>query len=815
MPRVILCLLWVVLAANAFAQPIDLARLDHTLMSSLLIQHLDSLRATRGFPTLLRDEVLTNAAADHAAYMAKRRTVGHRQKTPRKATPYQRVVHYGGAHDRVQELCYVLNIEQPHIYNTGQGPPIATYQQAAAAVFLSWGQHPTQVQAILDPMQRTCGLGFAYNKKSQSIYATLVMAALPFAPPSGLTIPNYEVQPYSEVACRRLEKQQTLAALAANYAYVAGDSVYLNFPDGAALEELLRHKEDGFLVDVVWKQQFRCDKPNNLHGAPAFDGFTFPPVYLREIMRRKQTSGIRIPVGRLPVGLPADYQINVVTVKNNCACAYSEPIHVERAYLPTLEVRPAWDTASRVSGVAAGQPKPIFPNTMRREQQEFSLFYDVNTTELDTTSVGYQSMTRYLRQHDGEVQHIIVQSFSSVEGSSAANQRLFRGRSAKVKALVERLSDVLEGVDESPGAENWELFYRQVRNTDLAWLRDGSKAEVKRLMERGSFRDSIAHWLQAQRYTQVTVFTAQNVTKKIVPREPPLIRKNDATKPPSFLTTLMYGAWEERYVAAVREKAAPQAHLAQSELIKAIYHRELSFYEEDRLIKSILLAPVPFQADFAPVVSNQLAVFLEFGSFVEDSLLEFWTNSAELAPDYTPLQYNVCALAVQYWNACVPVYIKPEDLQHKLEELQNKRYEPAQLEKLMLGYYTKSADYYFQRRDFAKRGATLRVIHDKLMTTKLTQEEALPLAQYFLGQYKFEWAWRLLEPMVNSENLEVTFTMLPLLMIKPELQAKYAGIIRRAADADGKRFCVWLNRHYQALRYPAFRETGCVTCTFD
>lgn len=145
----------------------------------LLQQKTDSARRAHDLPGWKQHEVLSKAAADHALYLLKKGSLTHFQNKKAKYSPQDRVIFYGGKGFYTGENVAEHPILVPLYKIKGQTiERVTTYEESALLFVQQWLGSPSHRKNLLKAQYILNGIGVAYDKKTQRIYAVQL-----FSPP--------------------------------------------------------------------------------------------------------------------------------------------------------------------------------------------------------------------------------------------------------------------------------------------------------------------------------------------------------------------------------------------------------------------------------------------------------------------------------------------------------------------------------------------------------------------------------------------------------------------------------------------------------
>ena len=156
---------------------IDLKNFETEKLNTLILQGINDYRKTLKLSALANDEILSKAAANHAAYLLKEKKLSHTQTKNAYKDPQKRVVAYGGKHTMIGEnVAFTFaNV----IVNTKKNKKIKleTYEQLAAHFVDVWVESPPHLKNIKQSFTLS-GVAVSADPKTNIVYAVQVFGTL-------------------------------------------------------------------------------------------------------------------------------------------------------------------------------------------------------------------------------------------------------------------------------------------------------------------------------------------------------------------------------------------------------------------------------------------------------------------------------------------------------------------------------------------------------------------------------------------------------------------------------------------------------------
>lgn len=783
--------------AQTASSKLEIGSLSESLLEALILEKVNAHRQEKKLPTLQNQESLAKAAANHSSYQGSVKKLTHEQNNASLRTPSLRVAKFGGNFNLVGENVALVPL------NTQ-----STYATVAESFFQAWMNSPPHYQNIITPDYKNSGIRFRFGKDPKTrqpiIYATHVFAGLKARYFSDVTAPsdNYGIAPFNSF-CDNYKNTASIAEVLANFIIVKKDSVYLHYHNLNHIEQyFLTNENDGFAIDVIERKQFPCESPNLTSAIGAYQGVPLPPKYREELLvnnpMQAQNKFLAF-LGVLPEGLVDNYQLNVISIRQNCACSNSNYLEVPVNDIPLVKILPVWHTTFKV-------------NKLDYKEKVTEVQFAQGKSTLNTTEV--TRIKSLISKHKKNIQRVHIFATSSVEGSSDKNEQLGINR-------AQYIQDIFKQAGYNPSIinyhtlERWDLFRQQIKGTPFAFLLEMNNSQIQsRLNTDKVLFDKVEYLLAQQRKTQITlkINTEENFEN---------IPDNEAE---------MLAEFERLLETKEFEKALE----VQSKMVYA--------FVNDKLNKNTLLATkIPLEKDYIPMLSNQIAVELFFSDYIPHSVLVpnwgdpfFSVDQAfvdkllkliSLSDADLPLQYNLSAFAIKYMRYTRNSIMDAAQLYEKILGFSDadfygelSTWNKKEIERLKLNFHLAAADYFYQKFEYEKRDNSLKYVRKHYASQDLKIDEALYLAKYFNQNYRFNWAIDLLknslEKTPEHEDTYFTYVQTSTLLqnFNQPLEANYLVDLEKALKMNKNRWCTWMNTNYQLMHNSEFKSIYCERC---
>ncbi len=779
LPRLLLLLCFCVpalLPAQQPTDPINVNAINYKLIDQLFSKKLDELRKSKNLGPLVHDAILAKAADDQAAYMQVNDTVTHQQKTPKKVQPVDRVVFYKGTHDGVGENCLFSYIQKRYLKNGKNKKDtstaiIITYEQAAEGIFQQWKNSPGHYKNMIDPRYEVQGLGLVYNPVNHKLFAAQVFGIKPYNYPKELLplLNDYGIKPKNAAICAALEKEKLSNYNFGGRLFVFGNDVYYFEHDPKEVYKTFTHPLDKIAVDIVFRDQFPCGEANRFNGAPHFDGLLLPPVTFKELFERNmyKNGSLYSWVCSFPPELKGrNYAISAVIIKNNCFCSYSVPVSVEAKEYDLINLQPFWDT------IPSALATDSFHLTIKQKIRFQRGKADVNPHDLSTTISKLQNLGVFVKS-------VKLNAFSSVEGDAAVNKRLAEQRA---RVILTKLQPYLpKNVSAKVVAEeNWNLFYRQIRSTPYAYLKNWNALAIKNAL-RDSLKKPLAAQLDEERYTEFEIevngyydnFSNGDVISAGINK---WIKANDFQK----------------------------AHQLQSRLIRKYIAGEVTLetiseydFGDDTLV-------IPFYINLlaAKCLNPENEEFQDKKRMQQ--LFKRFSESQKA-------QYNFCVYAIRYFAATGDTLVGFDKLGEQVKSCAALA-PPRAVNSLTLNYHLVAMKHYTRINDSGKMNEHLYAIYNLFKDVRLDDNSAYKLALYFSYYGMMHWVVELLEPYLEKnkqERFNHLYLAAGVIHYGTPFPEKYRNTLTRYIQLYPDDFINWIEADFQLMRYPEFKDPFC------
>ena len=157
--------------------PYDTVKTDSVntfLIEKLVHEGIDSVRMAAGLNPLQADSALMFAAADHAYWLVRQRTISHYQPLSTKLNVQKRAEFYGGSNYLCGENIAASYIADLMADFTGRTYHNITYRQIADEFIRLWINSASHNTNIINPVYGYTGIAISYHPKTRRVVAVQV-----------------------------------------------------------------------------------------------------------------------------------------------------------------------------------------------------------------------------------------------------------------------------------------------------------------------------------------------------------------------------------------------------------------------------------------------------------------------------------------------------------------------------------------------------------------------------------------------------------------------------------------------------------------
>lgn len=746
----------------------QLSTKNKALLRTTLVSKINDLRADQGLRPLMTSDTLQHAANLHSVYMAKHALLSHEEKSSRYKTPQKRVRASKGRDFNLVGENILLSKPQPNRLNK------SAILTLADEMFVAWKNSPGHYANMVHSEYEFGDLGFAMDTKTRIVYATHVFGQRGYKVPNQLSRNAFGLRMAPDGCPDQFAGFLNILATMGNAVHIKNDSVFLYYHDIQYFKRIITSSGDGLAVDLITRDQLNCSMANQLDNSPIYDGTLLAPVYRTELFASNQAKGdyrIICNLGAAPPHLKGkQLKPSLVLIKNRKKCSYLVPACVQKAPYPLTEIKPKRSLPSKL------------PLSYRGVTKVEKVTYDFSTSSTSPLQLPPIPSSNY------PIHSVYIQSFSSIEGDSINNVKLYNSRAEQIKQhLRSKYPKLKDHQIRLETKENWELMMFQLHYFEREDLTELPYDSLRQLAVSGDTSLSWDALLFNQRKASALIFYKGQLPSHASPSQLTELSLTTgiATSNSQMVNNALYELYDDLSID-------PRIILDEHVKEYALNHPEII---------------VNYSALLSEVIDDDPL-------FATAYLFHWIQNSTGLSEDAL---YNLSSLytiisrtLIDDWDLSaqrLANVIHPEKTTPITASINNKE--------LVLNLHLAFIEYYGQIND----GKGIRRSFD-FIADYFTQKSSSPEDDNALALFFNDWS---MYPMTNdflmerfhknALNEDGVFILAETLNIYPgKHSASILPLHKKAISLNAKRWCEWINSDFQRLRDPAVKQLYCPTC---
>lgn len=735
-----------------------------------LLMRVNELRDSLELPLLTFDPILKEAGYDQAFYMADKKELSHTQNTFTRETPADRIFYFGGNRTYTGENVAVI----------GAIRGIAV-RELADSLFTLWYASPNHYKNMVNPLFTKMGTGIHVINKT-TLYAAQVFSSNEIRLPKEFTSNelSWGVRPSpNDCRTKREVKEQLFFA---NRLEIVDNAIYFFYHDMQFFKRVIKNDNDGIAIDFVLREQLPCDKENQLHISPIYDGEMQRPIYRNELLKNDVSFNpgkIRVKIGEVPDHLVnKQWHPSVIIINDNQSCDYNYPVFMPHDIIPLLPVEPYMDYSDEKIDTIA-----IEAHIQDSIHIEFEYLRSKNFFSAMNGKEFYRMLNFEPYIHEFQ-----VNCFASVEGEEWLNLKLLDERKYAAQSFFE-VNEVDTTKMRFSLAENWIMMEEQIERHDLTDLKKKDKNELRYWLKRNkdTFLDSL---LYEQRKTHVyayidTLFPIGSTEDYLIARYYDSALRIQEVNWNKIL--------REEYI--IPGKRLPKF------LVDSLYNIEKY---RTNFIAALTIANSIHTIDSVQV--EQLVVGYNQGDVLQKyNFVHFLTN------------YWFVKYAGNYSMKGAGRTVEPDKLFALLETIENQApIEKWSLNRLRMNLLLSGIHYYVTHNEWSKADAYFNLIYLTVKNNDFTLDEAKQLALFCNHFHKFHLTINLLDLFFDEQEIDedgIFILAQTATIARDDVDdERYSIYMEAAKKANKQRYCAWLDTYFQMLRDEALKRDFCVTC---
>lgn len=764
-PFIFLIVIFLILKSNySFSQ---LSQEDSLFLRTELLKEVNLLRKEKKIKPLQLQDTLRKAAQFHATYILKNKEITHVQKDPKTKTPANRVALFNGTNlEYIGENCLQSNIT---------GFPVARdyLTTLAKQLILQWRNSPPHYENILEVEFTHCDFGFSIDTATLEIYAVQVFAK------KGILVPNqFSDNAFgitkAPVDCEKEygEYSNWITNLS-NDVQFNGADLYMYYTNMPFLKKTIADKNDGFAIDILVKDQFKCGIPNQLDMHPVFDGVLLPPVYRDSLFGNNEAGNpnrLITKLGTIPEELwDKEISVSLILINNGKACKYLIPLDVPKA---DYELIP-------ITAEVKIPEKPELKNKGIILSEEIQLNFKTGETE----AINFPTLSKKY----SKIRSIEVECYSSVDGDKIKNEQLHADRAAYIKKKITKQLNFPDSLIKVKAIENWPLMNYHLTYFNRKDLIGKNLDTIKKVIDRerkaGTFPwDSL---LLKQRLSRIIIHY------EFVPTKTATTQLEEINLREGILTK--NSALVNRALGLIYSKNKNTDIIFEPSVIE--------YCQSDPRVFGNYLALLSknYKKDYHRTVKILFEIFRKKTAFDELAKQNF-------AHVYTLISHEF----LEDWDVDkerMSNIIHPS----KIETILPKE---ASVE-LTLNIHMTFIRYYSQVNDYPKINKSYNYIISYFKTKSTTEKQTVKLAKFCNKWSVYSDAIDLLYPFFKKKQLSTDglFTLLMTYNLYEHklTEEEYMQLNKECIYVDSKRWLQYMNDYFQLQRDPKLKALYCET----
>ncbi len=779
---------------NSYTRILDSEDYNADILNDLLRKEINKYRLKQKSDTLQFETILKNAADDQAAFMSQTGNAVYEQGGKKKTTG-KRILFYGGSNNG-EELVVKMPIKK--------GTELFTYGKVVDDIMFKWLSDKKGLVVLNDPKYMFYGIGSALDADHKKVYVSAVFGNYSLfnngsSRKDELTTPfttkKYGLKKIDTKICSRCNKFKNIDDLQRGLSVKEGN-IYFKCDDFKSLKKLLKNPTDGLVVDLVQRSQYPCEGDNIINNNLVNKGVMLKRYKASKLEKKNLITDIKerkkkveVLIGALPKGIGDNYELNLLVVLEKKVCrtispSYSEEGGVEFSNIIQLLA----DT------IVIGETEYI--PTAENSKLEFVIPFERNKSNYKPEDI--EPLIKKLKEPDFIINDLSIQAFSSLEGNDDANKVLQKNRAESiVETLKSRQTNKV--VYNITTGDNIEDFKRDVQGTEFANMANMSVSEAQDYIRKNNLIKKLEPILQKHRYAKVTM----NITYDI-----------GGKKEQSFVVS--------RFNKSIKENNLTRALAIQKFIFKKVLQKQYTN-------EAVTLQEIPETPEFAGLLLNKLWLS---GLLMNKLWLERYINNEEISEEYCDKISKLHGLApenfyITYnWYYCQILHQELSgdksivDFQKDISNLYSTGLNKKTVDLLNLEFQFKVIQYLDTLEETSPLLlASLDTIRTISKLTESNWQNSLKLAYIFVGQKDYEFAAKLLEPYILSNNPfdELIFSYIAICSHLPYKfgSPRFVLAMNKAKELDKDRYCALFKKDkltIQVLENTKVKEVYCKTC---
>ena len=770
MKSILLCLLTFFFQSTLSGQISFSCNTNNTaLLNSLIIKEVNKYRKKAKVEPLYHDTALKPAATDHSNYMTEINQITHFQYIKDKKTPKNRVDYYGEQFNLVTE-----NIQQTYLFLKGKHE-IKTCEDLAKVLVKNWKNSRPYYENMIRAGFTTTHTSVNIDSKGK-IYACQLFGSDAYKNSYRDSLLTYIYKTENNRKCENCENKLLVGDLQVDCKGV------ISYTGKAPLFKTkfilprfrINRLHYGLAADIVLKEQYDCDTNIVFNGKRGVRGIPLEPVFKKNFRKGNNVffwKFIDIKLGVVPEWIDQDYEVNLTVINNKRTCLSI----AEHAILSEFHVD--IKTELYLDSLGKYYQIPII------DSSTYILKFGKAVVKINDLVL--LPVNKFLNQNSNIVKHIKIQGFSSVEGTTENNIKIYK---ARVHTITEKLKEF--GIDSSlmtlSSTENFRDFRNDIIGTQYEYLSKKSDSYIKLKVNDGLSKE-LEPILVNHRFAEVTIYT-EHFEKR---------------------------AFDKDTVYYLYKKYLKAGDTRNCQRIQAIeYNLALDNKVSINDIKTFI---IPNERQYIDLLCDRYLMIYRLDSSNLDPLNEFkdsLVSLKKLNDKNIKVATNLALLKYTNWDSMS--YKKSKKYYGEL--ISENNIEPVIKARLALNYAT-YLDWRLYSKVFSRKRYRYNSIKGYVKQAKLSVSETMDLASYYAFFKDYRFAYALSKKVIyksKDPDEAVFFLKLIYYLHRPLSEKTILKYFKRLAQLKGKEFCAYFNSpnlNFQILDDPEIRSIYCENCS--
>ena len=776
---------------NNYTRILDAEDYNADILNEILRKEINKYRLKQKSDTLTFETILKNAADDQAAFMAQTGNAVYEQGG-KKNTTGKRIMLYGGS-DNGEELVVKMPIKK--------GTELFTYGKVVDDIMFKWLSDKKGIIVLNDPKYMFYGIGSTLDDEHKKVYVSAVFGnyssynagstrkdelSIPF------TTKKYGLKKIDDNICSRCNKFRNIDDLQRGL-YVKDGNIYFKYDNFKALKKLLKDPSDGIVVDVVQRAQYPCEGENIIDNNLVNKGVMLKRYKVSKLEKKNlvkvQKNKVEVLIGPLPKGISDNYELNLLLVLEKRVCRTISPSFSEEG---GVEYSNLIELLADTIVIGETEYKPAIENSIL----EFIIPFEKNKSNYKPEDI--EPLIKKLKEPDFIINKLSIIAYSSIEGNDETNKALQKNRAESIVNALKSRQTKKVAYNITTG-DNIEDFKHDVLGTEFANIANMSVSEAQEYISKNNLINKLEPILQKHRYAKITMDIIYDIADK---------------KEQAFVVS--------RFNKSIKENNLTRALSIQKFIFKKVLKKEYTS-------EAVTEQEIPETPEFAGLLLNKLWLS---GLLMNKLWLERYINNEEiseeycnkiskfhkLAPDNFYITYNwyYCRILHEEFTGDKSIV----DFQKEISDLYSTNLQKQTVDLLNMEYQFKVIQYLDTLDEPSP--LLLASLDSVRIISKLTEsnwQNSIKLAYIFVGLKDYDFAARLLEPYILSDNPfdELIFSYIAICSHLPYKfgSPRFILAMNKAKDLDNERYCKLFKKDkltIQALENTKVKEVYCKTC---